>query len=272
MAIVVLSSCEDVVDVNIQNFTPALIVEGGIYHHIDGSSTIQTIRLTEAADFLDQSGSSPVIDADVAVSDGSNTFIFSHSQDGEYTAEVPTEIGLTYKLNITYDDQEISASETLNSTPPIDSIYSIFEEATTFADAAYFVRIDSRDEPNVQNFYHWKQYVNDTLRIVPDPGNQANLIASDEFFDGQEFIGYKPNEEILLNLGDHVRVEQLGISEEYFGFLFQIFGQTLSPPVIGSAPPASIVGNLVNETVKENTVLGYFTVASIAQAETVVKE
>jgi len=265
ISILLFTSCEDVVDVKINSYTQALVVEGGIYHRLDGSTDVQLIHLKEAAEFLDQSGSAPVTDADVSVSDGFETYEFTHTEDGIYTAEVPTEIGREYVLNIMYKNKKITAAETLNSIAPIDSIYSMFEEESGFADEGYFVR-------NVQNFYHWKQYVNDTLRIVPDPGNQANLIASDEFFDGQVFIGYKPNEEIVLNLGDSVRVEQLGISEAYYEFLFQVFGQTFNPPIIGSTPPARIIGNLVNETVSDNFVLGYFTVASLAKAETVVKE
>lgn len=272
VSILFICSCEDVVDVSINTFDPALIVEGGIYHHLDGSSDTQFITLKEAAEFLDQSGATPVTNATIMVSDGLETYDFSHTEGGVYISDVPTEIGRSYELQITYNDELITASETLQSIAPIDSIYSRYEEETSFTDAGYFVRIDSRDEPNVQNFYHWKQYVNDTLRIIPDPGNQTNLIASDNFFDGQPFIGYKPNEEIILAIGDRVRVEQLGITEAYFDFLFQIFGQTVEQEIIGSTAPARIIGNLVNETASENFVLGYFTVASVAKAETVVVE
>lgn len=267
-----LNACEDVVNVEINSFTPSLVVEGSIYHYLDRSTMEQTIQLSEVADFLDQSGATPVVDARIEVTDGQNSYQFSHTIDGKYNAEVPTQIGRTYSLKIDYKDQTIEAEETLVGVTSIDSIYTIFEEETTFVESGYFVKIDSKDEPGVDNYYHWKQFVNDTFAIIPDPGNQADLIATDEFFNGQPFLGYKPNEEIAMELGDHVRVEQIGITKEYYDYLFQVFGQTLAQPIIGSTPPTKIIGNLYNRTSTDNFVLGYFSAASIATAETIVSE
>lgn len=272
ICIISFYSCEDVVNVEINSFTPSLVVEGGICHQIDGSATEQSIRLSEVADFLDQAGATPVVDATIEVTDGQNSYQFIHTTDGIYTAEVPTQIGLTYSVKIDYNNQTIEAIETLVGVTSIDSIYTVFEEETLFVDQGYFVKIDGKDEPGVDNYYHWKQVVNDTFAIIPDPGNQADLIATDEFFDGQPFIGYKPNEEIALKIGDHVRVEQLGITEAYYNYLFQVFGQTQSLPIIGSTPPAKIIGNLINRTSTDDFVLGYFSVASIATAETIVSD
>ena len=152
-------------------------------------------------------------------------------------------------------------------------VYATFEEETNFTDAGYFVKIDTKDEPGLGDYYHWQMYVNDTLLVLPDPGNQANLIVSDEFFDGQEIKAYKPNEEIILEIGDVVEVRQLGISEEYFNFLYQIFGQTLSIPIVGNPPPVRIQGNLKHSNFENGDyVLGYFSVVSFSTAKTEVQE
>lgn len=85
-------------------------------------------------------------------------------------------------------------------------------------------------------------------------------------------MGYKPNEEIILTIGEKVRIEQLGILEKYFDYLYQVFGQTAGIPIVGNPPPARIRGNLINTTNETQFVLGYFTVAALSDAETIVTE
>lgn len=60
--------------------------------------------------------------------------------NGDYSANIPTSIGTTYQLKINYKDQEITAEETLPNVTPIDSIYTSFEEGTSFTDEGYFAK------------------------------------------------------------------------------------------------------------------------------------
>ncbi|MEM1003685.1 MAG: DUF4249 domain-containing protein [Bacteroidota bacterium] len=266
-----LTACETVVDVEIESFESALIVEGGILHHTDGTTNQQVISLTRAVDFLDEGNPIPVPDITIMVSDGENNFFFDYVGEGVYTADIPTEIGKYYQVEIMFEGDLIIGGEVLNNIAPIDSIYSTFEEETTFTDEGYSVRIDTQDALDERNFYHWRVFINDTLSIVPDLGNSTNLIAKDDFFDGQELIGYTPNEEARFEIGDSVKVEQLGITERYHDFLYQIYRQTGSIPLAGDPPPSRIRGNLVNETNAEKYVLGYFTVGSVTSAEMMIE-
>jgi len=100
LSIMIFSSCEEIIDVEIQSFEAALIIEGGIVHQIDGSTDLQTIRVTETVDFLEQNGAKPITNAQIEVFDGDNTFVFAHLEDGNYTANIPTEIGRTYQVKI----------------------------------------------------------------------------------------------------------------------------------------------------------------------------
>lgn len=266
-----LSSCENVVDVEIKSFESALIVEGGVLNRIEGDDNRQVITLKRTVDFLSEEKAEPVLDAKVMVGDGENNYTFFHEGSGIYAAEFIAEIGMLYRVEIEYEGDLITAEEVLGNVPVIDSIYASFEEETTFTDAGYFVKINTRDIPGERNFYHWQLFANDTLTTVPDPGNSVNLIAEDEFFDGQEIIGYKPNEEINLEINDKVKVEQWGISERYHDFLYQIYRQSGGLGLLGDPPPSRIRGNLFNETNSEKFVLGYFTVASVASAEMVIE-
>ena len=269
--IFLITACEKVVDIEIQASERTLVVEGGLLHRAEGANDLQSISLRSTVPFLAKTGTEPVTDAQVRVFDEQEVFPFVHTSDGVYTARIPTRIGQTYRLEIDIASQTIIAEETLSPVSPIDSAYASFEEETTFTDAGYFIKIDTRDQPAVRNFYHWRVYVNDSLAIVPDPGNRVNLIAEDEFFDGEQIRGYKPNEEVILEPGDLVRVEQWGISERYYDYLFQVFSQTSATPLLGNPPPARIIGNLRIPEGDGTSVLGYFSVASVATAELVVE-
>ncbi|MEN0005452.1 MAG: DUF4249 domain-containing protein [Bacteroidota bacterium] len=271
IALLSLTACQDVVTVEIENFEELLVIEGGITHRIDGTNNQQTIQLSKTSDFFDQNANGGVEDAAVTVTDGSNFYDFEHIDNGIYIADISTRIGATYTLNIEYNGQFYEATETLVDVPQIDSIYAVFEEESIFADEGYVTRIDTEDPAGQANYYHWKVFKNGVFVIVPDLGNQTNLIASDQFFDGQPLVGIEPNEEVLLEIGDEVRVEQHGISERYHNYLDQLLGQTGGGPGFGNPPPGRIKGNVVNATDAAQAAVGYFAVTAVAEATLVVE-
>ncbi|NRA47840.1 MAG: DUF4249 domain-containing protein [Phaeodactylibacter sp.] len=261
-----LSSCQDVISLEIENFEEVLVVEGGITHRTNSNDLAQTIKISKTKGFFDQASDAHVEDAEVVVSDGINSYTFTHSGNGAYKGEVPTQPGMTYTLSIAYNGQRYEAQETMVEVPPIDSIYAVFEEESVFSDAGYVVQIDVQDPADQANYYHWKLFKNDEFFIVPDGGNQFNLIASDQFFNGELITGIEPNEEVIVEVGDHIRVEQHGITERYYSFLEQFFELTGGSFGLGDPPPARISGNIQNLSDPDQSMLGYFAVTSVAEA------
>jgi len=269
-------SCETDVtdDITLNGAAPRIVIEGGIERNTNNPVTEQRIRLTSTIGFLDDGDPNPVTNAQVTVNDGATDFQFTHTADGFYTNNTITAaLNTTYTITVIWNGETYVGSDTLNEVAPFDDVYSEFEEETLITDAGYFVKFDSTDPVNEENFYYYKAFRNGEFIIVPDPGNSTTLVESDEFFDGQQRIGVNPNEEVAYEIGDSAIVQQLGISEAYYDFLFQLFEQTGNQvPIVGNPPPASIRSNVINTTTPGNRMLGFFYAVDIEEASLIVTE
>jgi len=257
------TSCEKVItnDLNIKENEASLVVEGGIEYNADTPNAEQKIKLTTTTNFLNNNSSPVVENAEVTISTETNTTSLQHTGEGIYTTnEIQPVIGETYTLDIRWEDKTYTASDKLNEVPKIDSIYTEFEEETGITDAGYFVKINSQDPVDISNFYFYRVYRNDSLFILPDPGNSRTIILKDEFFDGENRLAVVPNEEVVYEVGDIAKVDQIGISEEYYQFLFELYRQTGYQGVsfTGNPPPATIRGNIISGSIEEYRALGFF--------------
>ena len=276
LTIISIFSCEtDVTDeITLDGAPPKLVIEGGIERNVLNPSAEQQIKLSTTIGFLDDGNPTPVTNANVVVSDGAENFQFAHMADGIYVSNsIVPDLNVTYTITIEWNGETYIGSDTLNEVAPFDDVYAEFEEETLITDEGYFVKFDSTDPAGIENFYYYRAFRNGEFIIVPDPGNSTTLVESDVFFDGQQRIGVNPNEEVVYELGDTAIVQQLGISEEYHDFLFQLFEQTGNQvPIIGNPPPASIRSNVINTTTPSNRILGFFYAADVEEATLVVTE
>ena len=254
-------------DITLKGESPRLVGEGGIERNTTNPLSAQRIQLSSTIGFLDEGGPQPVENAIVSVNDGQSDYVFTHTQEGSYlNEEIPAALNRTYTITIQWNGETYVGSDVLNEVASFDNVYSEFEEETLITEEGYFVKFDSTDPITIENYYYYRAFRNGEFIIVPDPGNSATLVESDEFFDGQQRFGVNPNEEVIYEIGDTAIVQQLGISEEYHNYLFQLFEQTGNQiPIIGNPPPASIRSNIVNVTVPNNRILGFFYAADVEE-------
>lgn len=272
-----ISSCETIVtdSLVINDSEPLLVVEGGIERFENNLNALQTIKLTTTNNFLSDEPNPIVENAIVSISDGSGRYTLDYVGGGYYnTEEIEPQIGSLYTLEILWEEKSYTAADVLNAVPDIDSLYAEFEEESIFTDEGYFLKLNSSDPAGISNFYHYRVYRNNEFITVPDPGNSRTLILSDEFFDGQFREGIEPNEEVVFELGDLASVDQMGISEAYFEFLFQVYEQTGSQGggFAGNPPPASIRGNIISNSESNSRALGFFYATDVERKSIVVQE
>ena len=276
-ALLLFTACEEVVtdQINIADTEALLVIEGGIERSRTNLNAPQQVRLTTTTNFLDNSPPPVVDNAEVIISDTERSYVLTYTGDGVYsTDELVPQLGTSYELEIIWEGKHYYAKDQLNEVPLIDSIYSEFEPETGITDEGYFVKINSADPAGVANFYHYRVYRNGELINLPDPGNARTLIVDDEFFDGQYRTGINPNEEVVFEPGDRAEVEQIGISESYYQFLFEIYEITGNQgiPFAGNPPPASIRGNVLSAEPENYKALGYFYTVDIDQRSVTVSE
>ena len=266
-------SCEKEADVTLPATPGRLIVEGRVEKIIGEEEYEQQVVLSLLNDFFDPSQTPRVEDAEVEVYDGlGNRYPYTPDPDvpGRYVnRELKGEVGQAYTLSIRWDGQEYEATETMVSVPPLDDVYQQFEEENAFEDGGLKLAIDFTDPAGEPNYYFWELYMDGENQIQPDPGNSGNVVAKDEFWDGQTIEGYYPNEEKTFVEGDEVMVRHIGISKETYDFLFLLFEQTGQTGQLIDVPPALIKGNIRNLTQPDNIAMGYFG-ASEVDEETLV--
>jgi Domain of unknown function (DUF4249) len=274
LLLIFLTACETVVDLDIPPATPLLIVEGGIERHPGPDSATQRIRLTTTVPYVGPAAvPPPVATATVRVMDGASEYVFVHEGAGYYVCRtLAGSVGHTYALRIDYNGATYVAEETLLAVAPLDRLYTAYEEATAVQPAGLYVKFDTRDPAPERNYYRWRFFINGKLQLVPDPGNTTEVIATDEFFNGQPLMGLRPSGDITVAPGDSVLVEQLGISQRQYEYLYGVFVLTgAGGPLFGDPPPANIPGNLRNLRAGGPAALGYFGASTVSALALVVQ-
>ncbi len=270
------TGCEKEADVTLPATPNRLIVEGRVEKIVGQEDYEQQIILSLLNDFFDQSQTPRVSNAQVEVGDSrGNRYTYTLDPDvpGRYVNnELKGEVGEAYTLSILWEGQQFEAVETLVTVPPLDEVYQQFEEENTFEDGGIKLAIDFTDPAGEPNYYFWELFVGEENQIQPDPGNSGNVIAKDEFWDGQRIEGYFPNEEKTFLPGDKVLVRHIGISKETYDYLFLLFEQTGQTGQLIDVPPALIKGNIRNLTNPENIAMGYFGASEIDQEVLMITE
>ena len=269
----VLFSCSQETTVDLGNPTQRLVVEGRIEYVASSENPRQEITLSQIGDFFENQDTPRAIGAEVWVTNAANErFDFDEEMDGQYVnSGLSPTIDETYVLHIVWEGQEYEAMETLIAVPAIDTIYQRFEEGNLFEDEGIKIAIDFTDPAEVDNYYHWETFLDGELQILPDPGNKNNLIAEDDFFNGNQIVGYFPNEEVVFDPGNEVLVRQIGLSENAFTYYYTLFDQAAKTGALIDTPPIPVRGNIRNLTNPSNYALGYFYACEVAEARHIVQ-
>jgi len=241
-----LYSCEEVVQVELEDSEPRLVIEASILWRKNTVGNDQLIRLTTTAPFFDDQ-IPPAEGASVSVySETGIEFTFEEIEPGVFRNDqfVP-QLNKPYELEIEYKGEVYSATETLLPVAQLEYIEQTDNGGFGGEDLefkAYFT-----DPPNIQNYYLVRFFAED-LSIQ---------IYEDEFTDGNQTFAYFSNED--LTSGEEVGFEIQGISKRFYEYLFVLRSQAGSG---NGGPfqtqPTTVRGNIINTTNPDNFAFGYF--------------
>lgn len=247
---ILATSCEKVVDIPLENANPKLVIEANIKWQKDTDGSQQTIKLSLTNDFY-TSDVLPANGAIVTLTDtANNIFIFNQTPNTiNYVCNnfIPV-INETYALKVIYEGNTYTSTSNLLATPPIAKIQQ--ETVKGF---------DGKDEIHIKYFFQDnRNEVNYYLLRVDNPKIKYAEYGSvsDEFFQGNLMFGFYPNEVIkgnTLKLG----VQCVTLSHyNYMNKLINISSQNSGNPF--ATPPATLRGNIINQTNPDNFPFGYF--------------
>ncbi len=278
LIVLVLGSCEDVIDVDLPELETRLVVDGLL--RVDKSEEYVGVRITmrETSAFFDENQPTQVENAVInygVLNDNGlfDSLSFSHLVEeepgtGVYVPDpnfssdqrIPTsaaEPGVVFILQVTHNGKRYFAQTEYVPTVPIDNLE---QGDNTFIDEDETeVIVTFTDHGEKDDFY------------VFDFMNSEFLTVEDTFFQGQQFsFSYFYDNELAA--GEDITVRILGANEDFYNYMNLVLQQTQNNGGVFQTPVATVRGNvfdvtgLDNITVLDNVespndyALGYFAV------------
>ena len=255
--IVLLSACTKVVDVDVPEADPRLVVEASINWKKGTAGEIQTIKLSKSTPYFSNDQNVIVTGASITITNNTTNqvFDFVDQNNGEYLCEdfIPV-IDHQYTLHILSEGEEITAEETLKSVSGISKIDQSTEGG--FDKDAIEINLYVQDPPDDINFYMIKTY--ERGELLPEVFDMK-----DEFFDGNEIklfwekLEDDDSDQEEFQAGDIVDIQLYGISEAFYNYLRILVQQNDSDGPFSTVPVA-LKGNCVNVTNPNQAPYGFF--------------
>lgn len=253
-----LCSCEDVIEVDLPNEAPRLIVDGLI--RVDKSQEYIDVEITmrETTNFFEDNLPTQVESAVIAygVPDqfgdltslafsslaerepGSGVYIpdpnFSSDQRIRAAAAQP---GVVFILQVTHKGRNYFARTEYAPTIPLDNLEQ--GDDTLFDEDETEMIVTFTDIPDQNNYY------------VFDFGFGEFLALDDQFFQDQQFQ-FSYFYQTKLNPGDQVNVSILGATQEFYNYVDLLVEQTQNDGGVFQTPISTARGNVFDVTDLDN--------------------
>ena len=256
------SSCEKVIDVELNNAPPRLVIDAFIKWTKGTTGNEQRIKLSTTAPYFSNT-IPPVSGATVFITNSNNKFTFNEiAGTGNYLcSDFTPVINGNYTLTVIYNGQTYTASETLKPVPEITKIEQ--KNDNGFLGKEVQIKAFFNDNQSIDDYYLFKFQT--TFSAIP-----KYRVLKDKIFQGNEFFGLYANK--YLKIGDEVKIGIYGISEQYFNYmniLISIAGSNSGSPF--QSPPAMVRGNIINTTTEANYALGYFNLSESDEKKYIVE-
>ena len=260
MTLIILSSCEDVVDVDLDSGQSTIVIDAEILWQRGTDGSQQTILISKMTDYYNQE-IPKVTGAEVFVENQNGVrFEFQDMGAGVYQcSNFSPELNMEYKLTVAVGDQVYTATEEMKPVSEILDVVQTLEPGFSDEDEIQ-VQFTFQDPVDETNFYLSDFETN--ILFYPE----YELI-DDDFYNGNVVKSEFSDED--LKVGDTVKITHRGISEQFYNYMNLILESTSGNPF--ATPPANIRGNILIENVEGTYALGYFRLSQSDEAIHIVE-
>lgn len=251
--VVLFSSCEKVIDLNLDQTTPKIVIEG-IFTDLNVS---HLVSLSFTKSFDAENKKVPVSGALVVLKEENGpTIVFTEQgkSGNYYSSKYKGIVGKKYTMTVTANGKTYTAISKMPFPVPLKSLNQV--ELTFFGETKKLVQVNYNDPIGIENFYYNKLYVNDLKR-------GSLYIESDRFNDGKEVKNTIFVSDPDLKTGDKVKVQLLTIDENVYKYLFSI------SQISGNGGPPTTPANPTSNF--SNGALGYFSASTISTDSLTIK-
>lgn len=265
MGLLVLTGCEDVIDVDLDEGESQFVVDG----YVTDQPGPYTVTLSKTAAYFTNASTPRISGATVTIADSEgNTELLTETTPGNYvTSSLQGKIGNKYVLTVKVEGEEFRAETEIKRIPEIDSLGQTFKDESTGWDEGFYVLYYGPEFPGPGDYYRFKIYRNDTLMNRPED----LLVRSDEFVEGSYINGPEMNND-PFKPGDKVRVENCSLTQDNYYFYNELFTQVNNGGIFAN-PPANVRTNIVNVNASsKKKAVGYFGGMAIRSKEMIIQD
>ncbi len=253
LAILIFASCTQVVDIPLDTANPKLVVEAALTWPKGTLGNIQKIKLTKTANFY--SNSIPSVSGAVITVTNSSNIIFNFIEvpnTGNYvcTDFIPV-LNETYKLSISSEGKNYTATEILKPVAPIQTITQ--DNKGGISGNKIQIKAIYIDPATTTDYYLFEYK-------YPSASKPDYYVSDDQFYNGNAFFSVSFDDK--LKQGDVIEINHFGISQDYYNYLnilLSLSGNQGGGPF--QAPPVSVRGNITNSANQNDFPYGYFSLS-----------
>jgi hypothetical protein len=248
VAVLLLVSCKKIVTLKLNNVPAAIVIQG----NVTDEAGPYYVAISQPVDFYADNSFPPVSGAAVTISnsEGQRDSLIEVSPGTYATNFLQGAPGDTYRLSVTAQGENYTASSTMPATVNLDSV--TFEENRGFGQTRISAVANFQDPAGVRNYYQFVEYLN---------GQQLTkdlFVFDDRLSDGR-YINYTLfNDTSYLHLGDEVRVDLYCIDSAVYNYFYQLLQSGGAGSFNTSASPANPTSNI------SNGAYGYFSAHTVS--------
>lgn len=254
----ILTSCEKVIDVDLNSENPQIVIEGSLQADSDNFS----VRISKTSDYFEAAQSEIVSNATVVLTDeAGDEMLIAYEGEGMYQTALTPVVNSTYTLAVDIDGERYEASSFLPATVEIIGLEVDYIAASGPIEEGYQLFTRFVDDGSRTNYYRIKHKIDGVLQN----GGDDLRVYDDRLFDGGE--ARLPLIQKIFDEGEVLEIELIHFDEasyEYFNALTDIISQGQGPNG-GTAAPGNPNSNW------SNGALGYFSASSSSMQTIVVQ-
>lgn len=257
--ILLISSCTEEIDIDLNSSDPQTVIEGSI--STSGEAAI--IKITESVNF-DESNTFPAVqNALVELSDDIGNYeVLSESSPGIYfSSEITGESGRKYTIKVQTANEQFAAACIIPERVAFDSLIVMESENSAggpggFGSSTnYDVKVIYSDPVNMANYYRFVEVINSEI--------EESYIFDDRLSDGLIVNNNLIRFNRKLDEGDTIQIIMQCIDKSVYDY-FISFGNLMGGPQ-NSSTPANPESNI------DGAALGYFSAHTYEIKEIVIQ-
>ncbi|MCB0497648.1 MAG: DUF4249 domain-containing protein [Cyclobacteriaceae bacterium] len=265
VSLALITSCEKVVNPDIDQSTPQIVIEG----LLTNKDTTHFVKVSRSIQFY-ESGVNPIKDATVVVRHGTDTYSYTHnpmavdSLDGYYFSDTPYAgaIGEAYTLSVNTGGITYEATDSMKYVTNIDSLAVVLapnvDDEDREAGRIYQVLLFAKEPKETVDFYQFQFFSNDTLITSAE----SIYVFSDEIL-GDRLDGLPSP--VLFKEGEKAGVEIYSLTKEQYLFYTDLSNLLNSDGGMFSPPPANPRNTFTNNA------LGLWQVSAVREGSILIE-